>query len=82
MGSELEKEAVAHIMPVGSGLVFVVRNLVGISRQTLGSSSETFGALVVEMVEQTLDQTDTMISFPSPCLILFQSSPTLVPRPW
>lgn len=41
MGSKLEKEAVAHVMPAGSGLVFVVRNLVGVSRQTLGSSSET-----------------------------------------
>lgn len=41
MGSKLEKESVVHVMLVGSGLVFVVRNLVGISRQTLGTSSET-----------------------------------------
>lgn len=46
--------------------MLVVRNLVGISRQTLEALGETqgFGALVVDMVGQDLDQTDNLISLP------------------
>lgn len=40
MGGKLEKEVMAHVMLFGSGLVFVVRNPGGISRQTVGTSSE------------------------------------------
>ena len=60
------REQWPYVVLVRSGLVLVVRNLVGISRQTLEALGETqgFGALVVDMVGQDLDQTDNLISLP------------------